>query len=163
MGYAPARAAVDCPITTSRAAPLIVDGFRRVRRSTFTGGAIMERAQYHRHSRARMAETAKDASRHPAPDAPERIDHRRRCGRHDHRTCCRGLRGSASLPCHTLRKRVEMRHTGSLRRPILNATTSPLYPWRYTRASSPEMQSIRPHCGSNPRLLCLTNIYFGQQ
>src|SRR5271166_1253892 len=31
---------VDCPITTSGAAPLIVDGFRRV---TFTEGAIMER------------------------------------------------------------------------------------------------------------------------
>ena len=31
----------------------------------------MERAEYHRHSRARMAETAKDASRHGAPDAPE--------------------------------------------------------------------------------------------
>src|ERR1700676_2331576 len=60
-GCAPARAAVDCPITTSGAAPLIVDGFRRVRRSTFTEGAIMERAEYHRHSRARMAETAKDA------------------------------------------------------------------------------------------------------
>src|SRR5271157_1578633 len=29
--------------TTSGAAPLIVDGFRRVRRSTFTEGAIMER------------------------------------------------------------------------------------------------------------------------
>jgi hypothetical protein len=27
---------------------------------------------------------------------PERIDHRRRCTRHDHRTCCRGSRGSAS-------------------------------------------------------------------
>ena len=70
----------------------------------------MERAEYHRHSRARMAETAKDASRHSAPDAPERIEHRRRCTRHDHRTCCRGSRGSASLPCHTLRKRVEMCH-----------------------------------------------------
>ena len=29
----------------------------------------MERAEYNRHSRARMAETAKDASRHTAPDA----------------------------------------------------------------------------------------------
>src|SRR5271157_5076991 len=36
MGRAPARTAVDWPITTSGAAPLIVDGFRRVRRSTFT-------------------------------------------------------------------------------------------------------------------------------
>ena len=59
----------------------------------------MERAEYNRHSRARMAETPKDASRHASPDAPERIDHRRRCTRHDHRTCCRGSRGSASLPC----------------------------------------------------------------
>src|SRR5580700_11465251 len=97
MGRAPARSGVDYPITTSGAAPLIVDGFRRVRRSTFTEGAIMERAEYHRHSRARMAETAKDPSRHPAPDAPERIDYRRRCTRLDHRTCCRGSRGSASL------------------------------------------------------------------
>src|ERR1700693_1562517 len=59
-GCSPARAALDCPITTSGEAPLIVDGFRRVRRSTFTEGAIMERAEHHRHSRARMAETAKD-------------------------------------------------------------------------------------------------------
>ncbi len=59
----------------------------------------MERAQYNRHSRARMAETAKEASRHATPDALERIDPRRRCTRHDHRTCCRGSCGSASLPC----------------------------------------------------------------
>ena len=72
----------------------------------------MERAEYHRPSRARMAETAKDASGRATPDAPERIDHRRRRTRHDHRTCCRGSRGSASLPCHTLRKRVEICHAG---------------------------------------------------
>ena len=42
----------------------------------------MERAEYNRHSRARVAETAKNASRHATPDAPERIDHRRRCTRH---------------------------------------------------------------------------------
>ena len=104
-GCAPAGAAVDCPITTSGAAPLIVAGFRRVRRSTFTEGAIMERAEYNRHSRARMAETAKDASRHTAPDAPERINHRRRCTRHDHRTRCRGSGGSASgaRPYHATR------------------------------------------------------------
>src|SRR5271167_4621129 len=83
---------------TSGSAPLIVDGFRRVRRSTFTGGATKERAEYNRRSRARVAETAKDASRHATPDAPERIDHRKRCTRHDHRTSCRGSRGSASLP-----------------------------------------------------------------
>ena len=116
----------------------------------------MERAEYHRHSRARMAETAKDASRHPAPDAPKRIDHRRRYTRHDHRTCCRGSRGSASLPCHTLRKRVEMGHAGSRRRPILSATTSPLYARRYTRASSPRCSLYDPRRGSNPRRLCLT-------
>ena len=33
----------------------------------------MERAEYNRHSRARMAETAKDTSRHATPDAPERV------------------------------------------------------------------------------------------
>src|SRR6202790_4468292 len=149
-GCAPARAAVDCPITTSGAAPLIVDGFRRVRRSTFTEGAIMERAEYHRHSRARMAETAKDASRHPAPDAPERIDHRGRCPRHDHRTCCRGSRGSASgarpyraTRCENASPETPIRQYADpptrfpCRRPILNATTSPFYARRYTRASSP--------------------------
>ena len=110
------------PLTTSGAAPLIVDGFRRVRRSTFTEGATMEGAEYHRHSRARMAETAKDASRHPAPDAPERIDDRRRCTGHAHRTCCRGSRPYRAT---RLRKRVEIGHAGSHRRPILNTTTSP--------------------------------------
>ena len=65
----------------------------RVRRSTFTAGAIMERAEYNRHSRARMAETAKDGSRHRR--RPEHIDPRRRRTRYDHRTCYRGSRGSA--------------------------------------------------------------------
>ena len=31
------------------------------------------------------------------------------------------------------------------------------------QGSFPEMQSIRPRSGSNPRLLCLTNVCFGQQ
>jgi len=57
---------------------------------------IMERTENNRYSRARAAETLKGASRHATPDAPERIYHRRRCIRHDHRTCCRGSRGSAS-------------------------------------------------------------------
>ena len=35
----------------------------------------MERAQYNRHSQARVAETAKGASRRATPDAPEHIDH----------------------------------------------------------------------------------------
>ena len=58
----------------------------------------MEGAEYNRHSRARVAETAKDASRHSSPDAPECIGHRRRCTRHDHRTSAIGvvLSGSAS-------------------------------------------------------------------
>ena len=47
----------------------------------------MERARYNRHSQARVAETAKGASRHATPDAPEHIDHGRRRTRHDHRTC----------------------------------------------------------------------------
>ena len=125
------------------------------RRSTFTEGAIMERAEY-RHSRARMAETAKDASRHPAPDAPERIDHRRRCTRHDHRTCCRGSRGSASdgarpyraTRCENTSPETPIRQYADpptrfpCRRPILNATTSPLDARRYTRASSPKDHSI---------------------
>ena len=123
----------------------------------------MERAEYNRHSRARMAETAKDASRHAAPDAPERIDHRRRCTRHDHRTCCRGSRGSASLPCHTLRKRVEnvprrIAPTAHFERNDVTIICETVHQGFFA-----EMESIRPHSGSNPRLLCLTNVYFGQQ
>ena len=104
---------------------------------------MMEGAEYNRHSRGRVAETAKDASRHATPDAPECIDHRRRCTRHDHRTCCRGSRRSASLSCHALRK---------TRRNV------PLHQGFFA-----EMQSIRPHSGSNSRLACPTNDYFGQQ
>ena len=75
----------------------------------------MEGAEYNRHSRARVAETAKDASRHATPDAPERIDHRRRCTRHDHRTCCRGSRGSAShkhIPNYCALRPVVLRFAG---------------------------------------------------
>ena len=130
------------------------------------------KAEYHRHSRARMAETAKDASRRATPDAPERIDHRRRRTRHDHRTCCRGSRGSASLPCHTLRKRVSRDADTPICRP---ADTLPLPTAHFERNDVTiicetvhhgffaEMESIPPHSGSNPRLLCLTNVYFGQE
>jgi hypothetical protein len=66
----------------------------------------MERTEYNRYSRARAAEMLKGASRRATPDAPERIYHRRRCIRHDRRTCCGGSRGSASptrtLPCKAL-------------------------------------------------------------
>ena len=134
-----------------------------VRRSTFTEGAIMERAEYHRHSRARMAETAKDASRHSAPDAPERIDHRRRCTRHDHRTCCCGSRGSASLSRHTLRKRVENgpRRTAPTAHFERNDVT--IICETVHQGFFAEILSIRPRSGSNPRPLCLTDVYFGQQ
>ena len=107
-----------------------------------------------------MAETAKDASRHPAPDAPERIDHRRRCTRHDHRTCCRGSRGSASLPCHTLRKRVEnvprrIAPTAHFERNDVTIICETVHQGFFA-----EMLSIRPRSGSNPRLLSLTNVNF---
>ena len=49
--------------STSGEAPLIVDGFRRVRRGTFTEGAIMERAE---------CKTTNDASRRATPDAQTR-------------------------------------------------------------------------------------------
>src|SRR5580704_9382485 len=125
----------------------------------------MERAEYHRHSRACMAETAKHASRHPAPDAPERIDHRRRRTRHDHRTYCRGSRGSASLPPHVAKTRLLRR------RP---ADTLPLPPAHFERHDVTiicetvhqgffaEMESIRPPNGLKSRLPCPTNHYFGQ-
>ena len=103
----------------------------------------MERAEYHRHSRARMAETAKDASRHSAPDAPERIEHRRRSTRLDHRTCCRGSRGSASLPCHTLRKRVEMGHAGSRRGPHFERNDVTFLCETVHQGSFAEMESVR--------------------
>jgi hypothetical protein len=59
---------------------------------------------------------------------------------------------NASKMCHADR-----------RRPILEATTSPLYARRLHQGFFAEMQSIRPRRGSNPRRLCLTNVYFGQQ
>ena len=105
----------------------------------------MERAEFNRHSRAGMAETAKDASKHVAPDAPERINHRRCCTRHDHRTCCRGSSGSASLPCHTLRKRVEMCHariapTAHFERNDVTMICETVHP----RASSPRCRLYDP-------------------
>src|SRR3984893_7907348 len=66
-GCSPARSGVDYPITTSGAAPLIVDGFRRVRRSTFTEGPIMERAEY---------KTAKDGARHATIASRDPTRHR---------------------------------------------------------------------------------------
>ena len=51
-------------------------------------------------------------------------------------------------------------HPYRRRRPILNATTSPLYARRYTRASSPRCFLYARRSGSNPRLLSLTNVSF---
>ncbi len=82
----------------------------------------MEGPEYNRHSRARVAETAKRRVEkcNAMPDAPEHIDNGRRCTRPDRRTCCRGS-ARERVPTATREKRVEM--------------------CRYTRASSPEMQS----------------------
>ena len=66
--------------------------------------------------------TRRDMQRLATPDAPECVDPRRRCTRHDHRTCCGGSRGSASLPV---------------------ATTSANQIVK-SRGCSAEMQSIRP-------------------
>ncbi len=102
-GRAPARSAVDCPITTSGAAPLIVDGFRRVRRSTFTEGAIMERAEY---------KTTNGGSRRATPDAPERIGHPRRCTGHGRRTPDGGSARERVPTAPHVRKRVETCNAG---------------------------------------------------
>ena len=145
-----------------------VDGFRRVWRSSFAEGAIMERAEYHRHSRARMAETAKDASRHPAPDAPERIDHRE---------ALYPTRSSDVLP-RIARERVptvpHVAKTRLLETPIRQSADPPKrFPCRrpifecndvtiicetVQLGFFAEMKPIRPHSGSNPRLVCLTNF-----
>ena len=143
------RAAVDCPITTSGAAPLILDGFRRVRRSTFTEGAIMERAEYNRHSRARVAETAKDASRHATPcNAGRAGAHRPSEALHPTRssdvlpriarervptTHMRGSRGVPSLPHITIisappifRLEAKLYHPPSLQTPTMLCERRPL-------------------------------------
>ena len=87
----------------------------------------MERAKYNRHSRARMAETAKDASRHAAVQRRTRRSASTIGGAAPDTIIGRAAadRAGARPYCHTLRKRVEMFHDGSRRRPILNATTSP--------------------------------------
>src|SRR5271157_1103713 len=56
-------------------------------------------------------------------------------------TCGAGSRGSASLPLATA---------------SANQIVKP-------RVSSPRCSLYDPRRGSNPRLLCLTNVYFGQQ
>ena len=156
-GCAPARAAVDCPITTSGAAPLIVDGFRRVRRSTFTAGAIKEKGPIQSALASVHGRNGKRSAKHATPDAPERIDHRRRCT---------PTRSSDVLP-RIARERVPtVSHVAKTRRNVprriaptahLNATTSIICETVH-QGFFAEMESIRPHSGCNPRLLCLANV-----
>ena len=73
----------------------------------------MEGAEYHRHSRAPVAETAKDASRHATPDAPKHIDHRRRCTRHDTSDVLTRIARERVPTAPQVRKRVEICNAGS--------------------------------------------------
>ncbi len=103
---------------------MIVDGFRRIRRSTFTEGAIIERAQYIRHSRARVAETAKDASRHATPCNAGRA------GAHRPSEALHPTRSSDVLPRIERARVPTTPHVAKTRRnvrPILNATTPSLF------------------------------------
>ena len=118
------------------------------RRSTFTEGAIMERAEYNRHSRARMAETAKDGSRHATPCNAGRA------GAHRPSEALHPTRSSDVLP-RIARERVPTR--SQRHRLIKSANLS------CTRASSPICSRSRPHSGSNPRVLCLTNFILDGQ
>src|SRR5271165_360612 len=106
----------------------------------------MEGAQYNRNSRARVAETAKDASRHATPCNAGRAGvHRPSEALHPTR--------SSDVLSRIARERVPTCH--ALRKTRRNV---PLHQGFFA-----EMQSIHPHSGSNPRVLCLTNVYFGQQ
>jgi hypothetical protein len=78
-----------------------------------------------------------------------------------------GARPYRATPCENASPETPIRQYADpptrfpCRRPILSATTSPLYARRYTRASSPRCSLYDPRRGSNPRRLCLTNAYFG--
>src|ERR1700693_327535 len=98
----------------------------------------MERAEYHRHSRARMAETARRRVETSSAG---------RAGAHRPSEALHPTRSSDVLP-RLGRERVPTgQDVAKTRRkcatpdradkPILNATTSPLYARRYTKASSP--------------------------
>ena len=84
---------------------------RRVRRSTFTEGAIMERAKYNRalasaHGRQwrKTGETCNTVQRRAAAGAYRTLGGR--CTRHDHRTCCRGsLRERVATSAHVAKTR----------------------------------------------------------
>ena len=104
----------------------------------------------------------KPLSRHTAPDAPERIDHRRRCTRDAHRTCCRGSRGARpyrGTPCENASNGPRrIAPTAHFERNDVTMICETVHQGFFA-----EMESKRPHSGSNPRVLCLTNVYFGQQ
>ena len=73
----------------------------------------MEGAEYNRHSRARVAERKRGVetcNANAKPDAPEWIDHRRRCTRHDHRTCCADRAGARPYRAARCEKRGDMCH-----------------------------------------------------
>ena len=123
----------------------------------------MERAEYNRHSRARMAETAKDASRHRSAG---------RAGAHRPSEALHPTRSSDVLP-RIARERVPtVPHVAKTRRNVPRRIAPTAHFERNDvtiicetvhQGFFAEMESIRPHSGSNPRLLCLTNVYFGQQ
>ena len=120
----------------------------------------MERAEYNRHSRARVAEMAKDASTHASPDAPERIDHRRRCTRHDQRTVLlRIARERVPTVPHVAKTRrnepPRIARTAHFERNGVTFICETVHQGFFA-----EMESICPHSGSNPRLLCLNKRLF---
>ena len=115
----------------------------------------MERAEYHRHSRARMAETAKEASRHATPDAPERIDHRRRCTRNDHRTVLSRIareRGPTVPHVAKTRRNVPRRivPTAHFERNDVTIICETVHQGFFA-----EMLSIRPRSALQSKTLCL--------
>jgi hypothetical protein len=89
-------------MVSSVAAPLIVYGFRRVRRSKSTEAQSSEgqpTAASGADSVCEPPETAKDASTHASPDAPECLHHRRRCTGHDRRTAVADRAGARPYHC----------------------------------------------------------------
>src|SRR5271157_6071293 len=114
---------------TSGGAPLIVDGFRRVRRSTFTEGAIMERAEYNR--------------------PRERGWQKRQKGRRDmQRRTRRSTSTIGGAAPDTIIGRADADRAGARPRHALRKTRRnvPLHQGFFA-----EMQSIHAHSGSNPR------------
>ena len=83
-----------------------------------------------------------------APDAPETIDDQRRCTGCRYRTIYGGSRGSASLPAPT----------AYFERNDVTIICETLHQGFFAGCSLYD-----PRSGSNPRLLSLANVSFGQQ